>query len=648
MEKNLEYKGLAKQKLSKKLLISLAYCLFIVGVLTLILNYYLNYQFLEKQLERRAQSISQGLEFATEGLLEIGETSMSARVVQNYATLEGVLGIVILDPNGKTIAYAPEKIGSKMNLLKNNDLAKAIPQTAKTGIETTLKTYFDDQATLVHLLPFSSVLFAGNPHRGLAIVMLSLEQIYQQLWQIFYSSLISLLAGIFAILVIVSLLIDSQVIKPINKIYEAIIYKNFQDNFNFIPNLPPNEIKFLAWVFKKQFDDLNKSHEKLKEEVKERRLKEEELRHAQEILQLIMDNIPQNIFWKDCQSVYLGCNKNFLKIANATCVEEIVGKTDYDMCWREYSEWFRQCDRWVMDNDTPKYHIVEQLLQANGKLVWVDTNKVPLHDAQGKVTGVLGTFEDITARKMLEEEKEKALAREREISAQKSRFINIVSHEFRNPLTVILASAQLLENYEARLTPEKKLSHIINIKKAGDRLKTMINDLLLISQAESGQMRINYQNLNLKEFCLNILEEFKQGFGKNHLFNFKGEGFENPNLLVNFDEKILRYILNNLLSNAVKYSNAGSCIDFQVEYKKEEVIFEVSDEGIGIPVEEQSLIFNSFYRGQNVSDISGTGLGLHIVKKCLDIYGGEITLTSVVNCGSNFQIKIPLTETGNL
>jgi PAS domain S-box-containing protein len=122
------------------------------------------------------------------------------------------------------------------------------------------------------------------------------------------------------------------------------------------------------------------------------------------MLQLIMNNIPQGIFWKDRNSRYVGCNKVFAKAAGVESPENIVGKTDYDLPWsREQTEWFLEYDRRIMENGTPEYHIVEPHRKADGELAWVETNKVPLHDAKGNVMGILGTYEDITERKRAEE-----------------------------------------------------------------------------------------------------------------------------------------------------------------------------------------------------------------------------------------------------
>jgi PAS domain S-box-containing protein len=139
-------------------------------------------------------------------------------------------------------------------------------------------------------------------------------------------------------------------------------------------------------------------------DISDRVQSEKALRESQRMLQLVMDNIPQAIFWKDRDSVYLGCNRNFAMDAGLDSPEDIAGKTDYDLAWKEEeTNFYRECDRRVMENDTPEYHIIEPQLQSDGKQAWLETNKVPLHDSEGKVVGILGTYEDITERMLMEE-----------------------------------------------------------------------------------------------------------------------------------------------------------------------------------------------------------------------------------------------------
>jgi len=149
---------------------------------------------------------------------------------------------------------------------------------------------------------------------------------------------------------------------------------------------------------------LRTANEQLQSKIVERKQTEKAMIEKEELLQLVLDNIPQYIFWKDRNSVYLGCNRNFAIIAGLNNPLEIVGKTDYDLPWKkEESDFFRACDARVMETDTAEYHIIEPLLQADGTQIWLNTNKIPLHDAEGNVVGVLGTVEDITERQRVEE-----------------------------------------------------------------------------------------------------------------------------------------------------------------------------------------------------------------------------------------------------
>jgi two-component system, cell cycle sensor histidine kinase and response regulator CckA len=147
-------------------------------------------------------------------------------------------------------------------------------------------------------------------------------------------------------------------------------------------------------------------------DVTERKQAEEALRESRSMLQLVLDNIPARVFWKDRHSVFLGCNRVFAADAGGESPEDIIGRTDYDLAWkREEAEFYRACDRRVMEADQPEYHIIEPQLQADGKQAWLDTHKVPLHDARGQVVGILGTYEDITERKRAEDQ----LLRERHL-----------------------------------------------------------------------------------------------------------------------------------------------------------------------------------------------------------------------------------------
>ncbi|MCA1991613.1 MAG: PAS domain-containing sensor histidine kinase [Coleofasciculus sp. S288] len=246
---------------------------------------------------------------------------------------------------------------------------------------------------------------------------------------------------------------------------------------------------------------------------------------------------------------------------------------------------------------------------------------------------------DITERKRAEAEMIRTLERERELRELKSGFISMTSHEFRNPLSSILSSTELLEHYTHTGLEDKHLKHYDRIKAAVQRMTELLDDVLLLGKAESGKLEFNPKPLELQEFGRNLVEEIKLGSGKNHKVNFVYSG---QNTTACIDEKLLQHILNNLLTNAIKYSPQGSTICFGCYCQDEEVVFEIEDQGIGIPKEDQQRLFESFHRAKNVGTIPGTGLGLAIVKKSVELHGGRIAVKSEVGVGTIFKVTLPL------
>lgn len=231
-----------------------------------------------------------------------------------------------------------------------------------------------------------------------------------------------------------------------------------------------------------------------------------------------------------------------------------------------------------------------------------------------------------------------ALKKEQELSELKSRFVTMTSHEFRTPLTTILSSAELLENYSYKWTEEKKLHHLQRIQVAVQRMTQLLNDVLLIGKAEAGKIEFQPLPLDLAAFCHNLVEELQLGTST-HFIDFRIQG---QCINACMDEKLLRHILSNLLSNAIKYSDKGGTVDFDLLCEAGAAIFRVQDQGIGIPATEQAQLFNSFHRASNVGTISGTGLGLAIVKKSVDLHGGKIAVNSQVGVGTTFTVTLPL------
>lgn len=284
-----------------------------------------------------------------------------------------------------------------------------------------------------------------------------------------------------------------------------------------------------------------------------------------------------------------------------------------------------------------------QNYRKDGSPFWNDLSIAPIYDADNLLTHYVGIQTDITELKQSEAEIHKALVKERELGELKSRFISMTSHEFRTPLTVILSSASLLENYGHRWSDDKKLIHLQRIQIAGRRMTQLLDDILVLSKAEADKLQYQPACMDLVQFCQDLVSDLRLSDNEQHQICFS---YPTPIPTVCMDEKMLQQILNNLLSNALKYSEKNSVIAIQLSYEQSSVVFQIQDEGIGIPASDLPHIFESFHRGHNVGTISGTGLGLTIVKKCVDLQGGTISVTSREDMGTLFVVKLPALQSG--
>ena len=261
------------------------------------------------------------------------------------------------------------------------------------------------------------------------------------------------------------------------------------------------------------------------------------------------------------------------------------------------------------------------------------------------------TVEIAMARGKAEAEIRKALIKEQELNELKSRFVSMVSHEFRTPMATILFSAGLLENYGNEWPENKKIRHLQRIQTAVQHMTEMLDYVLLIGQSEAGKLEFKPASMNLEKFCSDLIEEIQILGLKTHQFSFVCEG----NFLdINMDERLLRHIFTNLLSNAIKYSPEGGKIEFKltenllVEHTtidglntSKNAVFTIQDQGIGIPEEDIKHLFESFHRAANVGTIAGTGLGLAIVKKSVELHQGTIEIKTKLGVGTTFIVTLP-------
>ncbi|MGA9382487.1 MAG: CBS domain-containing protein [Phormidium sp.] len=249
----------------------------------------------------------------------------------------------------------------------------------------------------------------------------------------------------------------------------------------------------------------------------------------------------------------------------------------------------------------------------------------------------------VQANQQLQQQTEEvchALEKEQELNRLKSQFISMVFHEFRNPLSAILISAQTIQIHDFKLSEARKNKFLEQIQISAQQMLRLIEDLLVIGRTEPGKVQANPVPINLSYFCQQLLEELQISDERGHDLSFTCQGKQDS--FFDFDEQWLRYILSNLLSNALKYSPQGSTVKLLLCIDTERAIFQVIDRGIGILPEDQSNLFEPFYRGQNVHSVAGSGLGLAIVKNYVRLLKGQISFTSEIGVGTTFTVTLPL------
>lgn len=232
----------------------------------------------------------------------------------------------------------------------------------------------------------------------------------------------------------------------------------------------------------------------------------------------------------------------------------------------------------------------------------------------------------------------KALEKERELSELKSRFVSTASHEFRTPLSTILSSASLIERYTTEDQQNQRVKHIQRIKSSVNNLISILNNFLSISKLEEGKTENVACEFDFLELIQEILEELQVYTKQGQTIAHQHQG---DCSVVCLNKPFIKNVVINLLSNAVKYSGESQKIDLETEIGQEQIRVKVRDYGIGIPKEEQPHLFERFFRAKNATNIQGTGLGLNIVKKYVDLMNGVIHFQSEVGEGTTFEVVFP-------
>jgi PAS domain S-box-containing protein len=276
-------------------------------------------------------------------------------------------------------------------------------------------------------------------------------------------------------------------------------------------------------------------------------------------------------------------------------------------------------------------------VRKNGSRFWADVLITAIYDEDGKVQGFTKVTRDFSLHKKLEDERKYAFEKEQELNAMKSNFVSMASHEFRTPLSTILSSVSLLEHYKTTETQDKRDKHIHRIKSSVNEMVVILEEFLSLEKIEEGKVHVKKEVFNLKELAEQAMAKFNTALKEEQEISYKHSGKEE----VCLDAGFINHILNNLLSNAIKYSPEATQVIFETQVKESAITLKVKDQGIGISPGDQKHLFERFFRASNTGNIKGTGLGLHIVKRYIDLMDGTIEVKSEMGHGTAFTVILP-------
>jgi signal transduction histidine kinase/HAMP domain-containing protein len=313
-------------------------------------------------------------------------------------------------------------------------------------------------------------------------------------------------------------------------------------------------------------------------------------------------------------------------------------RIEAEEAWKRWME----TDADIVLKRTYRLRIVRDSAARTSEYRWFDDYGTKLRVDSGEIV-VIQALMDVSEKKQSEVHLQQSLDKERQVNALKTRFVSTISHEFRTPLAGILLSVDMLTRYFDRITSEKRLNELHKIRVRVNELTDLMNDFLTQSESQSAVGRFNPRVMDIAELCRSIASEMEfiaSATSRSRIIR----NINVHDAMVSGDLKLLRYVVRNLVSNAIKYSPKDSPITVDVYCESESVVISVSDKGIGIPEQEQENLFTPFFRASNTTTISGTGIGLSIVKEFIEAHSGKVSVESRQNDGSTFTVRLPLLD----
>lgn len=372
----------------------------------------------------------------------------------------------------------------------------------------------------------------------------------------------------------------------------------------------------------------------------ERKRSEQALRESEQKFRALFEASSQGVMLHDTEK-YLEVNPATLRIMGYPNAADLIGRHPADTSPPTQPD--------GRDSATVAREYIAQCMETgHARFDWVARSSwgadIPLEVILTRTTMggrqiIQAVINDISERKRAEAELRRALQHEKEMGALKSNFVSMVSHEFRTPLGIILSSAGLLEKYFDRLEPAERKEQLASIQRSTRRMGDLMEQVLLLSRLDAARLGFAPMPLDLAGFFRVLTDEVHSVTSRRCPIDLRVEGLP---ARARADEGLLRHIFTNLLTNAVKYSESGQTVEFHVAREGSDAVCTVKDHGIGIPEADREWLFRAFHRGRNVGQRSGTGLGLVIVQRCLEIHGGSLEVESAVGMGTSMTVRLPV------
>ena len=376
-------------------------------------------------------------------------------------------------------------------------------------------------------------------------------------------------------------------------------------------------------------------------DITRRKQAEDALEQEQSLLKAFMDNTTDHIYFKDKESRFIRINKAQTNLFRLSDAREAIGRTDAEFFTGEHAQQAYADEQEVIRSGIPMAAKEEKETWPSGEETWVSTTRAPLFDRSGQIIGTFGISRDITERVRAQEELQAAKEAAEYADRAKSDFLANMSHELRTPLNAIIGFAEILrDEIIGPIRPDQK-ELVVDIHTSGRHLLNMINDILDLSKIEAGTMELDFEIFSIVDTMeevntvVNALASKKQI----HLI----QEFDRD-ITVTADKTKFKQILYNLLANGVKFTNEGGRVTTQLEISENSLLVRVIDTGVGITPEDQEMLFQAFTQvdTSKARAHEGTGLGLALTKRLVELHGGEIWVESTVGEGSTFSFTLPI------